>query len=219
MTYVNSTKNKLALSGWLLKNNTEEFYTSLKLQKFLFFYEVLRESEGQESDLHSLQGWKDGPVFGTVYGDYTYRLEYFINESEKAFKENFSDINESLAKLSSFVISIMNKSDLSEYSHMFNLWKAKENSINNGVKKVSLDKEDFNKNDRRILDELKGMYTEEFIDSVSIIKINSKVFILDKSKTETLTEENKNTLEVLSSHTELINPVYIDIEDGVLMVD
>lgn len=219
MTYVNSTKNKLALSGWLLENNTEEFYTSLKLQKFLFFYEILCASEGEEPDFKSLQGWKDGPVFGTVYGDYTYRLESFINESEKALKENFSFINEPIAKLASFVISIMNKSDLSTYSHMFNLWKAKEDYINKGEKRVSLDKEDFNSNDRKILDELKGAYTEEFIDSVSIIKINSKVFILDKYVAETLSDENKNTLEVLSNHNDLINPVYLDIEDGVLIVD
>ena len=36
-----SSKRKLSLSGWLKENDNVSYNTSLKLQKFLFFYEVL----------------------------------------------------------------------------------------------------------------------------------------------------------------------------------
>ena len=44
----------------------EEFADHLKLQKFLFFYEIVSKIEGQEYELTNLIGYTDGSVFSNV---------------------------------------------------------------------------------------------------------------------------------------------------------
>ena len=67
---LNSSKRKLALAGWLKTKDPEEFADHLKLQKFLFFYEIVSKIEGQEYELTNLKGYTDGTVFSNVYSDY-----------------------------------------------------------------------------------------------------------------------------------------------------
>ena len=52
---INSTKRKLALSGWLKNNNGKEYDTPLKLQKFLLFYELFSDIDGDEADFSDLR--------------------------------------------------------------------------------------------------------------------------------------------------------------------
>lgn len=220
MSTLFSSSRKLALSGWLYEHNAEEYYNSLKLQKFLFFYEVFSASEGKDTEFNSLQGWKDGPVFGTVYGDYTYRPSEFLNESLEQFRTSIGKLDENIAKLSSFLVSIMTKKELSELTHEFNIWKTKETRIRNNEKGVILSKDDLTSADFSILEEIKNSYSIDYIESVQLIKVDEKIFILEDKKISDLTDLQKETLHVLASYDELVNPVYVNINnEGVLVVD
>lgn len=66
-----SNERKLSLSGWLRENNNKSYETPLKLQKFLLFYEAFTKVAGEEPDFSHLRGYNRGPVFSTVWGDYT----------------------------------------------------------------------------------------------------------------------------------------------------
>ena len=66
-----SNERKLYLSGWLKNNDNTSYETPLKLQKFLLFYEAFTKVSGETPDFSHLRGYKKGPVFSNVWGDYT----------------------------------------------------------------------------------------------------------------------------------------------------
>ncbi len=68
-----SNDRKRCLSGWLHQNSTIAYNTALKLQKFLLFYECFSKVSGEKADFGHLRGYKRGPVFSQVWGDY-YRV-------------------------------------------------------------------------------------------------------------------------------------------------
>ena len=84
-----SSQRQQAISGWLLENNPGAFADNLKLQKYLFFYEMSIYMENpEEAELDHLRGYEKGTVFSNVYGDY--RHDYFVFEdaSRKSFTEH-----------------------------------------------------------------------------------------------------------------------------------
>ena len=83
---INSNNRKLALSGWLKENNPREYSTPIKLQKFLLFYELFSKIDGEISDLSHLRGYKIGPVFCDVWGDYTKERYYFDIKATEQYK-------------------------------------------------------------------------------------------------------------------------------------
>lgn len=215
-----SNSNKRAKSGWLKEHYKSGFYSPLKLQKFLFFYEMLSKVEGEKADFSYLRGYKDGPVFSDVYGDYIYRKPLFMSNVEETYENNKDIVNDDRAKLSGFLVSILNEEELSDLTHEFNVWDAKKDMIDRGIRNVSLYEQDFNQEDVDLLKSLKEAYTLDFIDSVEVLEYNKKNFIINKSDKEKITEEHLEVLLQLSNDENLENPVYINMsEDGVILVD
>lgn len=66
---MNSSKRKLSLSGWLKENDNVSYNTSLKLQKFLFFYEVLTKIAGEQAEFTYLTEYKNDLIFSNVWYD------------------------------------------------------------------------------------------------------------------------------------------------------
>lgn len=215
-----SSIRKRVLSGWLKKYHEKEFFSPLKLQKFLFFYESLSKIENDEVEFNKLKGYINGPVFSDVYGDYLHERDDFINEVENDFNENNELINSERAKFAGFFVSILNEDDLSKFTHELNIWKAKEDDIKNGVKDVFLHEKDFNEKDAELLTSMKNMYPIGYIDSVKVIEISGRSFILNKEDMLKLTEESESVFISLANESSLQNPVYISIsDDGVVLVD
>ncbi|AEB29600.1 hypothetical protein CAR_c09070 [Carnobacterium sp. 17-4] len=188
----------------------------MKLQKYLFFYELFSKVEGKSYSLDYLKGYENGPVFSEVYGDYTYRIDEF--EPNVDVNGNL-EIEKDIAQKASFLAQILTKKELSNLTHEMNIWKAKEKDIEKGIKNVPLDEEDFNDNDEYITKNLKDLYSNEFINSVNVINIADKSFVVSKEDFYKLNSIQKDTLELLSNE-ELDNPVYISIGDeGELLVD
>jgi hypothetical protein len=217
---LNSSIRKRALSGWLEKHSSHEFWTALKLQKFLFFYEALSKIEESSSEFRSLKGYINGPVFSDVYGDYTYRMDEFVAGVGETYQENNENVNEDRAKLAAFLVKILNEQELSDLTHEFNIWRTKKDAIENGGKHIPLSESDFTQEDVDLLNSIKEMYPTEFIESVEVIEISGKSFVISRDEYSKLTEEQKFTFFMLAEQDNLENPVYVSIsEDGVLLVD
>lgn len=223
---INTNKRRLCLSAWFFQNRPKEFFASLKLQKFLFFYEMFNYSLDNEFYLDYLKGYKNGPVYSDVYGDYTYRIEEFqakieenINEAkDKIASSVFEIINEDVAKKAAFLVSILSKSELSELSHEFDIWRSKQERIDAGEKQVKLESEDLSSKDKLLAKELYDLYSLEYIENSSVISVNETKFIIDKKQRALVTSELEEVLEEISKEEE-DNPIYISIEDGVIVVD
>ena len=217
---LNSGIRKKALSGWLKKHYDTEFSSSLKLQKYLFFYETISKIENDVSDFSHLRGYSNGPVFSEVYGDYTYRKNEFYFAVEEDIERWPEFVNEERAKFAGFLVSILNEKDLSEITHELNIWKSREEDITHGLKNVSLDPEDLNEDDRDILFELRRMYPAEYIDSVRVITVGQKNFVIRKDEVQKLSDEAQRVFISLADEESLQNPVYVSVSDeGVVLVD
>lgn len=215
-----SNKRKLCLSGWLQKNNRNEYNTPLKLQKFLLLYESFSKVSGEAPDFGHLRGYKRGPVFSNVWGDYTKEREAFDKVSNEAYASGVIEMDEVRAKKSAFIVSVLSESELSELTHTMNLWKAKEKRIMAGEYQVDLDENDFNENDSEIISMLDRMYPIQLIENSKVIEIDNHYFIFKKNDMQKLTEQHFDTLSGLSENGELFNPIYVDIdEEGRLVID
>lgn len=62
------------------------------------------------------------------------------------------------------------------------------------------------------------MYDEEYIDSVNVIALNDKRFIVLKKDMNKLNVDWKKTLGEISLKVILINPVYVEVESNGLMI-
>ncbi len=217
---VHSNDRKLCLSGWLKQNNKTEYDTPLKLQKFLLLYEAFAKASGESPDFSHLRGYKRGPVFSNVWGDYTKEKEAFNKAADESYRSGRFAINEERAKKCAFVVRILSENELSELTHPMNLWKSKEDRIMKGEYQVDLEEKDFNEDDRKLIASLDKMYPIELIENSEVVNIDNHYFIFKKSDVQKLTEAHFDTLFNLSENEQLFNPVYADIdEEGRLVID
>lgn len=64
------------------------------------------------------------------------------------------------------------------------------------------------------------LYDEAYIDSVDIVSIHNKQFLIPKTDLPKLPKKWILTLQELARKEPLLNPVYVHVEpDGVLLVD
>ena len=217
---VYSNERKLSLSGWLMKNNFTSYETPLKLQKFLLFYEALTKVSGETPDFSHLRGYKKGPVFSNVWGDYTKERANFNMAAQNAYDKNVESINVERAKKCAFIVGTMTEQELSDLTHQMNLWKSKENRIMSGEYQVDLDESDFNYSDEKLISTLNMICSTDIIESSTIIPLDKKYFVFSKSDAELLTEKHFDVLLTLSENEELHNPVFVEFdEEGRLLID
>ncbi len=217
---IHSNERKLALSGWLRKHNPREYDSPLKLQKFLLLYELFAKIAGEKADFDHLRGYKRGPVFSNVWGDYTKERLAFNEAIEKAEKVNSGMLDNDRAKKSAFIVSILSEYELSELSHKLNLWNAKRERIMSGEPQVSLDEADFNGEDAKMIALLDAMYPIDTINSSVVLPIDQYNFVFSQQDISRLRESDMDVLSALTETEELHNPIYVEIdENGRLVID
>lgn len=215
-----SNDRKLCLSGWLKKYNEAEYNNPLKLQKFLLLYEAFSKTAGEEYDFSSLRGYKRGPVFSNVWGDYTKERMLFNQAAAESCEQGEAKIDAVRAKKCAFVVQTMTEKELSELTHRMNLWRSKEQRIMKGEYQVALHESDFNAEDEAMVKLLDEMYPVEMIERSSVINLDKSYFVFKKEDVQRLTEEHFDVLMTLTEQEELHNPVYVDIdEEGRLIID
>lgn len=217
---INSNSRKLALSGWLKQNSESEYNTPLKLQKFLVFYEMFTKVAGEKTDFSYLRGYKNGPVFSNVWGDYTKERNEFNRMATENFQQFGDGIDGNRVQKCAFLVKILSERELSDLTHKMNLWKAKEERILSGELQVSLSESDFTESDAHIIETLDKMYPNELINDSDVIEIDNHYFVFSKNDMKQLQEQHFDVLASLSRSEELHNPVYVEIDDeGRLVID
>ncbi len=215
-----SNNRKLSLSGWLQKNDVSAYRSPLRLQKFLFLYEAFSKVDNDVSDFTRLKGYKRGPVFSSVWGDYTKDRIEFDNRSLEIYNAEQDNINDLRAQRADFIVSSLSENELSTLTHQFNIWNAKRQRIMAGEQQVELNENDFNESDYAITRTLKQIYPAEIVQNCGIIAMGEKFFVFSKKDIEFLTEQHFDTMASLSDHEDLHNPVYVEIDhEGRLCVD
>lgn len=212
-----SSNHRQQLSAWFLTKNNSQFFSQLKLQKFLFLYEMFSKIEKGTGDFSSLKAYKNGPVYSDVYGDFTYRQENFIAVLQNLDARN--DVEEYLADYSNFIVSILNEEELSDLTHELNMWKVHRGNIHRGKLHIPMYETDIDLSDHNFVKELFHMYQDINLNEVEVLTINQTNFVLEKSLNKQLTEEQREALFTIADQ-ELNNPVFVSIgEDGVLEID
>lgn len=218
---VYSDYRKLGLSGWLQEHDSQAYGSSLQLQKFLFFYESFSKVAGDSADFVGLKGYKHGPVFSTVWGDYTKNREEFDCKAAKVYHSQAKEINDMRALRSDFIVNALPVDELSEFTHSFNIWRAKKSVIEAGEKQVALYESDFNDSDFRAISMLERMYPDDLVVGSIIVPVGGKRFVFSREDAKRLTDQHRSILCELAEHEkDLYNPVFVDIDEkGVLCVD
>lgn len=217
---INSSKRKLALAGWLQVNDIISYNVPLKLQKFIFFYECACKVNEKPYEFDRLKGYKNGPVFSAVWGDYTKDRHEFDTHAKEECESNTIDNN--IALKIGFFIKTCTEEELSEITRTMNIWNAKKDRILSNEYQVPLDDDDFNSEDKQLINNILSVYPLEVINNSEVITIKNKVFILSKKDSTELSPQQWDTLNELSNLNELENPIHIAIDKekkGRLLVD
>ena len=223
----NSSSRKLSLSGWLEENRPEAYSISLKLQKFLFLYESFAKASGKPADFTSLKGYKRGPVFSNVYGDYTKHREQFdrlasdvYNSVEMRKKPKNALVDDDIAEVAGFIVDSLTDVELSELTHSFNVWACKKDRIMGGELQVPLDESDFSDGDAELSRNLLSMYSPDLIRNTLIMHIGGKSFVFSKEDAAKIESEHEDILSAAAMDPSLHNPVFVCFdESGGLVFD
>lgn len=216
-----SNERKLALAGWLNKNDFSSYNVPLKLQKFLFFYESASKVYGKKYDFYKLRGYKNGPVFSQVWGDYTKERSLFDEKAVTLYEENGSEfIDSTIVNKIDFFIKTCTEDELSGITHSMNIWNSKKRRIASGEYQVDLEDNDFTDDDAEIIKNIMSAYSDEFIDNSKVLPIKDKIFLFSKSDATKLSPIQMDTLHELANEPSLENPVYVSVDTkGSLLVD
>jgi hypothetical protein len=215
-----SDAKKQMLSGWLKKNGNREYNSLLKLQGFLLFYELFSKINGLEADFSHLQGYKCGLIFRDVWEDYAHDRLSFDAAVEEAYSASREQVVEEYAKRSQFLVGILSEKELSILMKKLDLWKSHESQIVQGEHPVELQESDFSEADAKQVGLLEKMYPMPLIDNSHVIAINNHYFVFNKQDAKRLSKQHYDILSSLSRGEELVNPVYVRLdEEGRLIVD
>lgn len=211
-----SSEEKLNKLAWLNQRKKITSMPGLKIQKFLYFYEMFQKVAGEPYEIDHLKAYVNGPVFSQVYGDIIYRETEVYKEIDEI--QEF-EINNKSAEAALFMIDSMTATELSELTHQFDMWRSKQDRISRGERQVPITDDDISQRDMDLLEQIVPDYPENN-PNYHIISMQNKKFIVSDEDYKNLTEVHYDILEQLSNEKELFNPIYISIEeDGGLLVD
>lgn len=214
---MNSSKDRLTKAAWF-KVHTETFSASpLKLQKFLFFYEMFSKVENEEYDLSYLKAYPNGPVFSNTYGDLRYNQTSFFATLDSI--KDFSTIKEHIAKAALMLVNTFTDTEISDLTHRLDLWKSKEEFIQIGQRNVPISESDITEKDVDTISNLYSEYAYLSNQGFKVFSMLDKIFIISPDDFNKLNDQHHEVVEILSQDENLDNPVYLELEDGVLLID
>ena len=200
---------KKALINWVNDRAKADgvFLPSMRLHKFLFFYECFSKVEEDEYSFENLKGYKRGPVFGDVYKEYKYnenslqsdlsKSKYYINE-ERAVKALF------------LVLTLGN--ELSDFTHHLDIWKVHEKAITEGAFQLPLHDSDFSEHDAKIFKDIINAHSRQYIEQQKIIEVGGKSFVAPKELE--IEERYYDAFYLAALDPDFHNPVYVSVIDG-----
>ena len=142
------------------------------------------------------------------------KLQSFLSLYELMSKVNTEkldekNINERIATICNYLVSILNEIELSELINKLEFWVTTKVFIDSGQKRGE-----------KLIKILEKMYSIKEIENSIIVPINEINFVISKKQYPMLTQKHLDTLIELVKNEVLHNPVYIEIdENGALVVD
>ena len=208
------SERKKALMRWAGKYAQENrvFLPSLRMQKFLFFYECFSKVEGDEYDFDNLKGYKLGPVFGDVYTAMKHYPHTLLIDSEAIAYP----VNDERAMRALFLVRALGN-DLSEFTHNLDIWKTKEQAIIGGGYQIPLSVDDFSQDDEKTIKSVSSIYNLDYISNVKLEEVSGKTFIIPKNLE--LTEEHYDAFYAAATDSIFKNPVYVSVHEGDLCLE
>lgn len=219
---LNTNIEKLVLLQWFFRNNDRAFRDALKVQKFLFFYEIFSKIQDKTYSLEWLTVYENGPVFTPTIGDYRYQYDDLVAKLSGADLADHNFVLDiTTARKANFLVSIMNKADLSELTHQFDIWKKKSGLLAQGMQQIRADENDFSEADWKLAELLFNAYSIDLIESSNILYLDPLKFVIKKDDERRLTDSHRETLDEIAMNPDgLENPVFVSLaEDGVLEID
>lgn len=213
---------KLALAGWLQKNDEQSYSSSVKLQKFIFLYEAFSSADGEEVDFGDLYGYAHGPVYKTLYETYKNDKTGFNKDAARAYETAPDMVDCVRAKAAGFVIQILTQDELSALSHRFDIWAAKEDRIRRGEHNVKLDADDFGTHDVNLAGELRSLYPLNMIENSVVLQRRDVSFVFAKEDLPRLSEAHYAALGEIAKQGPgpAGNPLFVEIDsDGCMVID
>ena len=216
-----SDDRKYTLSGWFQVHERKLYNRPYKLQIFLLLYEFFSKIEKDEWDLRYLFGLERGPVYGTVWVDYTKICDRFHIMSKSIYEEKIIEVNEDRAKRCAFIVQTRTEEEWSRFTKKLNIWKAKESEIFKHERKMEeLDWDDFNDADINLITMLDNQYPRELVENSKIIALKDKKFVVSKVDYDQIIQNHMERLEKLAKKPKLHNPVFVKLDDeGKLVVE
>lgn len=211
-----SGNSKLMKLKWLKDFGYLEKMSALQIQKFLFFSEMFNLITGEEYTLNKLRAYKNGPVYSDVYGDITHGKSELLSKLEN-IEIDYNATQEENLNRALFITYTQTDKDLSDITHNLDLWHSKIHLINRNMRNITISDSDITEKDKNSISNFRE-YAQHLSD-YQIIKINDKVFLINNNDIDKLEDSMLQTLDMISDDDNLVNPVYIDIEDGVLLID
>lgn len=214
---MNSSEDRLTQAAWFQKNVNLYSTTPLKLQKFLFFYEMFCKANDEDYDISYLRAYPNGPVFSNTYGDLKYNPTEFLTTTNLI--SNFENINKKIAEAALFLVNTFTDTEISDLTHQFDLWKSKEDKIKKGIKNITIHDKDISDSDVNKFNSLFNEYSQLAEEGYKVFNVLEKVFIIRPEDFNNLSQGHNEVIEILSQDSDLENPVYLELEDGVLLID
>lgn len=214
---MNSSIDRIEKAAWFQQNTDVYSVTPLKIQKFLFFYEMFCKVNQEIYDISSLKAYPNGPVFSNTYGDLKYNQYEFTNTINLI--DNFENVNKKIADAALFLVNTFTDTEISGLTHQFDLWRSKEDKIKDGRKNISIYDEDITNSDEFKLSNLFVEYSDLAEKGFKVFSILEKIFIINPTDFAMLSKGHNEVIETLSQDPNLDNPVYLELEDGVLLID
>lgn len=215
---VSIAQRRLTILAWLKDKGTTEFNNHIKMQSFLFFYEVFAKVNDYTYSLDFLTSYKNTIIFQDVYNDYTYKNDEFIAAIDGIVLEEYSkDVIGVFAEVALFYVQALNEYDLPELICGY-LLELEDYTIDTELTFVTI-----SVLSEETLNRIKQLYTGHpvsLIRDCRIITIEDLNFVFISKDFNRLTEEHMATLHDLLHVESLYNPVFVSIEpDGVLLID
>ena len=201
---------KKALINWANNRARADgvFLPSLRLQKFLFFYECFSKVEGDEYSFENLKGYKRGPVFEDVYRE--------IKQNEGNLYISKYTVNDERAVKALFLVLTLGN-ELSEFTHHLDIWKTHEKTIIEDDLQVPLHDSDFSAHDTKVFKDIIYANSRQYIEQHKIIEVGGKSFVAPKEME--IRENHYDAFYLAAIDPDFRNPVYVSIIDGDLCLE
>ena len=216
---ITTNVRRLALCGWLQEFDSPAFQDTFSMQMFLFFCEAFCRVQGEEYDFQDLWGNLHGPFFRTVWEDCARDRSTFDSAAGQAFHDLPHAVDLNLARQASFLPHILTRDELSDFTRALDLWRTKAGLIT-ADQTVPLRDSDFSGEDQHRIRMLLQMYPISLIENSVVMAVQGRRYIISREDSRKLTAQHQDTLSRVAADPELMNPVFVTIdEEGRLLLD